>query len=230
LKQVPARAHLLAFIESYEEVGSLPDGVDPFMEMERRLNASGAGVFGLSRLVGGDLVEMPVIDARTFVKQTYFRAIDVAGQMYTEAREGRPLTVKNVKRVVQNFVDVLWDKQPDTIDLLILLTDIKNWKGYLPNHSVNTTVLSLFIGKAPGLDRVGLRDLGMAAMLADIGNAVLPDSVLDSEGPLSDEQRKIMQSHPIRGVPILTRFQDLDSGAIESGQSAHALRPDHLGV
>ncbi len=215
-RKVPSIGDLNAFIEAYEEVGQLEEDVDRYANLQALLKAAGVQGFHMTRLVTGDLVEMPVVDARTFVKQTYFRAIEVLDSVYTEAKQGRPVTLKGVKRVVQNFVDVLSDRREDTTDLLLLLTDIKNWRNYLANHGVNVCVHALFMGKALGLDKLALRNLGTAAMLADIGNASLPAEVLEHEGPLNDKQKAVIATHPIRGVPILTRFQEMDTGTIKA--------------
>jgi HD-GYP domain-containing protein (c-di-GMP phosphodiesterase class II) len=47
--------------------------------------------------------------------------------------------------------------------------------------------------------------LGLAAMLHDIGKASIPLAVLDKAGRLSDEERKLIETHPALGFEALDR-------------------------
>ncbi|MFT7624810.1 MAG: HD-GYP domain-containing protein (c-di-GMP phosphodiesterase class II) [Myxococcota bacterium] len=206
---------LTTFIAAYNDV--LPDVLgDPYVDLTRRLRESEISGVHVDRYVAGDLGGLPVIDKETFVRQSYFRAVQVMRQLYEEAREGRPLSLRLAKRIVQNFVDVLDDPDSAHSELLFLLCDIKNWQGYLFNHAVNTCLLALGTGRELGLEREALRRLGMGAMLADIGNAVLPVELLDAARPLTDEERQLLETHPIRGVPIIARFQEADGVVLRS--------------
>ncbi len=206
----PTPEGLSEFILAFNEVRP-GKGDEPYQEMGRRLQLAGARGIVLTKYVGGEKVEdLPVIDKRTFARQSYFRAISIAQQLYTQARQRKPLALKSAKRVVQNFVDLLDDPNAEHSDLLILLTQVKNWQGYLFNHAVNTCVLSLALGDAMGLSRDALRELGIAALLADVGNALLDEDVLDSPNPLSDAQWAQIRTHPVRGVSAIAAFQEMD--------------------
>lgn len=69
-------------------------------------------------------------------------------------------------------------------------------------HSVNVTVLSLLLGKAMGLSADALNDLGMAAMLHDMGKPRLPDRVRFREDHFTPAEHKLYQSHVGHGVTL----------------------------
>jgi HD-GYP domain-containing protein (c-di-GMP phosphodiesterase class II) len=188
----------------------------PFMEMSKLLMKRGVTGFTIQMYGGDSLEHIPAIEKETFVKQTFFRGIMIARQIYEQARDQKRLTLKSVKRVVQNFVDTALDETVDHMDLLLLLTELKNWQGYLFNHAVNTSVLSVAFGSVLGIGRLQLRNLGTAAMLADVGNAVLPLSVLDGKGPLDVSQQKVLEEHPVKAVMLISAFQYLDASLIEA--------------
>ena len=59
------------------------------------------------------------------------------------------------------------------------------------------------MGEALGLDGAGLKRLELGALFHDIGKIGIPTSILLKPGPLSDEERQIMETHPELGERIL---------------------------
>lgn len=81
-----------------------------------------------------------------------------------------------------------------------LLTDTAGDKSAL--HPVNVTILSLLLGKAMGLNADGLKDLGLAAFLHDIGKFNLPERVRWPEDNFSTAETKLYQEHVAQSVNI----------------------------
>ena len=79
-------------------------------------------------------------------------------------------------------------------------------KDYDFVHPVKVTSLSLLIGKAAGLGQTELINLGMAALLQNIGYAALPQGLIDKEGPLSDSEVQAVQKHAVYGAEIVKRY------------------------
>jgi len=80
-------------------------------------------------------------------------------------------------------------------------------------HSVNVTVISLLLGKASGLGEQDLFDLGMGALLHDIGKIDLPDRLRWQDEHFVAAERQIYQEHVAHGVD-LARKMHLSRGAI----------------
>ena len=196
-------------------------------EIARELGRAGIRGIELTPFTGDELEDLPEVDPVTFVRQAYFRAVPLAQEVFERARARRPVALRQVTRAVQGFVDVALGDDATCRTLLILLTGVKNWHGYLPNHAVNTSVLSVAFGRELGLGREALRELGTAAFLADIGNALLPDDVLETDGPLTDAQRRAVAEHPLRGIVPITGWQHASRVVIETAL-ASALHHRHL--
>lgn len=79
-------------------------------------------------------------------------------------------------------------------------------------HSVNVTVMSMLLGKALHLPEQGLMDLGIAALLHDIGKMQLPSRVRSFDEGLSVDDFKHYQDHVSKSVAIANRMQ-LSEGA-----------------
>ncbi len=113
---------------------------------------------------------------------------------------GRTPSVRKVKRAVQGIVDQVLKNEIS----LIGLTTIRDYDEYTFTHSVNVCIFSISIGKRLGLTKVQLYDLGLAALFHDVGKSRIPLEILNKPGGLSDDEWRIMQSHPWLGV--LTMF------------------------
>lgn len=62
------------------------------------------------------------------------------------------------------------------------------------------------------IDETILELIGMASILHDIGKMTVPDSILQKPGPLTTEERQIMESHALRGEEILYKASKMTEG------------------
>lgn len=91
-------------------------------------------------------------------------------------------------------------------DVLVNLANIQVADGYLFQHSVNVAVLAGIIGIAKGYNRSQLEELGVGALLFDVGMTMLPKELLNRKSPLNEEEKKRMQHHTEDGFNLL-RYQ-----------------------
>jgi HD-GYP domain-containing protein (c-di-GMP phosphodiesterase class II) len=132
------------------------------------------------------------VDRKTFGLQSYARAIVAVRQCVEALQEGRDVASipLNVTRTVQDLVDVGTER----VNFLLKLGAIKHADDYAFNHAANTCVLSIVIGRALGIERLMLVDLGLSALFADIGFAMLPPELVDRERQITAEERRELQS------------------------------------
>ncbi|MCX7024039.1 MAG: HD-GYP domain-containing protein [Spirochaetes bacterium] len=58
----------------------------------------------------------------------------------------------------------------------------------------------------PEIDRDFIDEIGFLAAMHDLGKIGTPDSILDKEGPLDEEEHRIMREHTINGGLILAKY------------------------
>jgi len=87
--------------------------------------------------------------------------------------------------------------------LFSLLQTMATQQPYLLGHGDRTASYALLLGKAAGLQAADLIHLHYAALLHDIGQLTLPDELLKKDGPLTDDEYEIVQSHPRAGAQLL---------------------------
>jgi diguanylate cyclase (GGDEF)-like protein len=80
---------------------------------------------------------------------------------------------------------------------------------YTSSHTRWITDMALRVGEAMGFDAVQLKGLELGALFHDIGKIGIPTSILLKPGPLSPEERTIIEMHPELGERILEPIERL---------------------
>lgn len=148
--------------------------------------------------------------------------------------ESAAKSLQDISELVERiFEDILSHK-----DFVVNMHDLKIFDDYTFFHSTNVTVLSVILGMAAGLDKKALLDLGMAALLHDLGKVFIPKEILNKVGPLSDDEFATMKEHPIKGyehvkrvlsmstrtyVGILQHHEKFDGGGYPDGKAGEEI-------
>lgn len=91
-------------------------------------------------------------------------------------------------------------------DLVVHLLDIRSNDGYAYQHSVQVMILSILMGRRMDLSEAQLHNLGLGALLCGIGKAFIPERILNKPGPLSDEERELLNHYPRFGWELLEGY------------------------
>ncbi len=70
---------------------------------------------------------------------------------------------------------------------------------YTKGHSTSVSKFSEALARAINLPEKEVERITLGALLHDVGKIGIPESVLKKEGPLSDDEWKIMKQHPVIG-------------------------------
>lgn len=71
-------------------------------------------------------------------------------------------------------------------------------------HSVHVFIYSQIILQSYGFDDKSLVQFGLGAMLHDIGKTFIDDAILNKPGPLTWEEREVINEHPVLGAGACT--------------------------
>jgi HD-GYP domain-containing protein (c-di-GMP phosphodiesterase class II) len=146
--------------------------------------------------VSGELDEEEAIQQ---AKRTYAQSVKVAKDILGDVRLGKAVNVRKVKRAVQGIVDQVLSNEPS----MITMTTLRDFDEYTFTHSVNVCILSVIIGQRIGLDRIQLYELGMGALLHDLGKMRVDHEVINKPGSLTDEEWAQLKEHPTDGLLAL---------------------------
>lgn len=98
---------------------------------------------------------------------------------------------------------------------------------YTAGHSAAVAIYSRDIAARMGLPAADQQTVHLAGLVHDIGKIGLPAGLLEKEGPLTLEERRVMQGHSEIGERILAKVDDY--GGIASIVRHHHERPDGHG-
>jgi HD-GYP domain-containing protein (c-di-GMP phosphodiesterase class II) len=74
---------------------------------------------------------------------------------------------------------------------------------YTFTHSINVCILNLAQGMSLGFEGQLLHDIGIAALLHDVGKQFVPEEILNKPGALENEEWEYMRQHALRGAEYL---------------------------
>ncbi len=137
----------------------------------------------------------PTLDASDLVFQ---RAVERIRHALAVRSQG-PFSVTQAEEAVEILLQSL-----ETSDIL-LMTFFRGTvdDGNQARKAVNVTILSLKMGLELAYPRQQLRELGLAALLCDIGTTLMPADVLSRPGPLTATERASLRNHQLEAARLL---------------------------
>lgn len=124
---------------------------------------------------------------------------DAVVSMFNEVRMGKAVDAAAVNELVDEISSSVM-RNPGA---LISLARLKTADDYTYMHSVAVCALMVALSRQLELDEADTRSAAMAGLLHDLGKAVMPMEVLNKPGKLTDEEFRIIKSHPVEGHRML---------------------------
>jgi HD-GYP domain-containing protein (c-di-GMP phosphodiesterase class II) len=81
---------------------------------------------------------------------------------------------------------------------------------YTASHSEAIVATTRAVGERLDLPAATLAELELGALLHDVGKVRVPDSILHKPGPLTPDERTLMNRHPVWGAELLARVPGLE--------------------
>ena len=129
-------------------------------------------------------------------------------RVFSKLQYSDSICIKNTLGVITELIEYLIDnKEVDSSYLL----ELKTFDNYTYIHSLNTCVLALFFGIQMSYSRSMLIDLGMGALLHDIGKTRIPIEILNKDGKLTDEEFNIIKRHPELGYKMMENIKEINN-------------------
>jgi len=141
---------------------------------------------------GRRVARMFFIDLATFTRKVY-------DNFNRDGYLDMTAITEKVKTVIQMIKDFR--------TYILRLPDLKaNGIDYLYTHSARAVIISLTIGESLKLPNFRLIELGIAAMLHEIGMMKIPKQVYDKSTALTDNEKRLISTHPIQGLKMLQDY------------------------
>jgi HD-GYP domain-containing protein (c-di-GMP phosphodiesterase class II) len=125
--------------------------------------------------------------------------------LFTKVAIKNDLDFKSVAEKIKNACDIIRE------DRRFLMRAQQNSEpagdqNYLASHTVRSTIIAIIIGSYLKLPAHRLIELGVAALLHEIGMIKLPPQIYISKRPLNPQERKAILTHPVLSFNLLKSF------------------------
>ncbi len=114
-------------------------------------------------------------------------------------RKKRQLHVVGISEIVARFVAAFTSEAGS----FFALAPLRELDEYTFTHSINVCTLNIAQAMALGIEGQMLHDIGVAALLHDMGKLFVPEEILTKEGQLDDEEWELVRRHPVKGARYL---------------------------
>lgn len=159
-------------------------------------------------------------ERRRYGRELYFTAIGIAQEIMEHMAEGKLFNMREAKRLMQQMALFFMEDE----FILLSLAMIKDYGDYVYNHSVNVAIYSIALGLQLELPKKNLVQLGIAGLFHDIGKTRIPQSILGKSDPVTDDEWRVIQKHPIYGVETIiqtNRWSETTATMIETAFEHH---------
>jgi len=138
-------------------------------------------------------------------EKTKVESVRVTREAFAKLTTKRRININDIRKTVDNLMeDILNNK-----NILINCYDIRSYDDYTFSHCVNVCVLSIITGISMGVKGQNLKELGVGALLHDIGKLQIEKEILNKPGKLTDDEYGKVKYHPEYGYSILSAYKDV---------------------
>ena len=143
--------------------------------------------------------------------------LNLIKETFDEVREKRKFEIGGLIEIIVNFISVLKKE----LSPLLVLVPMKRYDQYTYTHAINVSLLTCYQASNLGFPPEDIKEIGLAAMLHDIGKLFIPLKILNKKGPLTEKEWEIVQDHPIEGAKLLLEAEGITPLAIEVAYEHH---------
>ncbi|WP_040212269.1 HD-GYP domain-containing protein [Clostridium polynesiense] len=160
----------------------------------------------------------------SILNELKIEAVKNISNIYKRLSLHGPVDIKETYKSMENLIDYIMSIDSISTNLMA----IKTHDNYTYLHSVDTGILSGFLGKNLGMSKEDLVKLGMAAVLHDVGKIKIKSSILNKRTPLTSSEAGELKKHPEYGEEVLRSYSTIPSEVI-TGIKQHHERVDGNG-
>lgn len=147
-----------------------------------------------------------------------------ASGLFGIIRNHEAVEMETADRIISDILELL-ERDKEIMHNALALADKY---PYLFSHSVGVAILSIIIGMSSRFSRQDLYELGMGALLHNIGMLKIPDQLVNKRGSLSERDIVELKKHATLGINILEKQSSLPRVAPYIAYQSHE-RPSGTG-
>jgi HD-GYP domain-containing protein (c-di-GMP phosphodiesterase class II) len=128
-------------------------------------------------------------------------------------------SIQQAQTLVSDMVDSMLENK----DVVLHLMNAKAGDESAYYHVLNVTMLALILGKEAQLSAEEMHDLGLGALLHDIGKEKIPSQILLNKSPWTKAEHGFYQQHVAYGLDMAQRLPEMSAAALDVIAMHHEL-------
>lgn len=145
---------------------------------------------------------------RRYPRKIYAYTIRALREATQKIAAGERFGMRKTARMIQTMVEEVSSAEGQ----LLAMSTVREFSDQLYIHSVNVTILSLYLGRELGFPREALEHLGTSALFHDLGKAVLPPELLANGEMLTPAELARVQQHSLESVRLILQLMVAPGG------------------
>ena len=130
--------------------------------------------------------------------------VEAVDWIHNELRDRKDLHLLEAESIVRSLSVAMHGDQTFVMPLL----KMKQYDQYTTTHAMNVSILAMSLAERIELSSNEIRAFGMSGLLHDLGKVIIPDDILNKAGKLTDEERAVMNQHPVEGARLILETED----------------------
>jgi len=146
--------------------------------------------------------EQAVIELKQELKTAqniHSQTVDTICEMMTSVRAGRMFSIQSIRSTTENIVEKIIQNP----DIYIGLCQLRIHDDRTYVHMVNVAVLTTAFSHALGYKDDAIMEIGIGALLHDIGKMRIPVELLKKGGKYTRLEYEVMKKHPLLGLEVI---------------------------
>jgi len=138
-------------------------------------------------------------------------------EIYEALKRRQKMKIAGIVDIVSGFIAAFRREG----EARLVTATMRSDEEYTFTHSANVCILNLAQAMSLGIEGQMLHDIGIAAMLHDIGKLFVPEEILIKKDKLTPREFEIMKEHPVRGARHLLETPGVPRLAVVTAYEHH---------
>jgi HD-GYP domain-containing protein (c-di-GMP phosphodiesterase class II) len=170
-------------------------------------------------------IKVPVEEEIPRAEEIRSRAVNRIQEVFHSVGQGNVPNTRGAMEIAEEMVHSII-RNPDA---MVWLSQLKSKDEYTALHSINVCALSVTFGRHLGLSKEQLVELGIGALLHDIGKLRVPNDVLNKPDRLTAQEFRLIRLHPVHGRNLLGKTDHRAAQSVLDIAYSHHERNDGRG-
>jgi len=144
-------------------------------------------------------------------------AKELQEKLFSSALSNDPIDIEKVEQSVDGIMTSVFRNQ----DALLLLSRLKDKDAYLFEHAINCCILMTTFATYLEYDEGLIHEVAVGSFMHDIGKVLIPKSILNKPGKLTDEEFEQMEKHAAYSQSILEKIPGISAVSVDIAANHH---------